>query len=199
MGSATRCPSPERCALLTCTLPWPQLLALVGIRKGLECIFSLHDLSWLDSIMPEPGRKEAEGKLPRKHEEEESDTEEVGDVLGALLFCCCPHGCVGAEAEPGLGVQLRAAAWRANSLSAKRRAQLKLYQSHECLRLGSSTGAGTAAKPGHGLSSRHATAMLSASRGSLGQPLGQAAGSSQGWLSWLRQPHPSLTSPSSLS
>uniref|UniRef100_A0A8B9VS43 Anion exchange protein n=1 Tax=Anas zonorhyncha TaxID=75864 RepID=A0A8B9VS43_9AVES len=52
------------------------LLALVGIRKGLECIFSLHDLSWLDSIMPEPGRKEAEGKLPRKHEEEESDTEE---------------------------------------------------------------------------------------------------------------------------
>uniref|UniRef100_A0A493THJ8 Anion exchange protein n=1 Tax=Anas platyrhynchos platyrhynchos TaxID=8840 RepID=A0A493THJ8_ANAPP len=96
------------------------LLALVGIRKGLECIFSLHDLSWLDSIMPEPGRKEAEGKLPRKHEEEESDTEEVGDVLGAVLFCCCPHGCVGAEAEPGLGVQLRAAAWRANSLSARR-------------------------------------------------------------------------------
>uniref|UniRef100_A0A8B9DYM8 Anion exchange protein n=1 Tax=Anser cygnoides TaxID=8845 RepID=A0A8B9DYM8_ANSCY len=52
------------------------LLALVGIRKGLECIFSLHDLSWLDSIMPETGRKEAEGKLPRKHEKEESDTEE---------------------------------------------------------------------------------------------------------------------------
>uniref|UniRef100_A0A8B9CBH6 Anion exchange protein n=1 Tax=Anser brachyrhynchus TaxID=132585 RepID=A0A8B9CBH6_9AVES len=87
------------------------LLALVGIRKGLECIFSLHDLSWLDSIMPETGRKEAEGKLPRKHEKEESDTEEVGDVLGAVLFCCCcSHGCFGAEAEPGLGVQLRAAA-----------------------------------------------------------------------------------------
>uniref|UniRef100_A0A8B9C9F4 Anion exchange protein n=1 Tax=Anser brachyrhynchus TaxID=132585 RepID=A0A8B9C9F4_9AVES len=42
------------------------LLALVGIRKGLECIFSLHDLSWLDSIMPETGRKEAEGKLDRR-------------------------------------------------------------------------------------------------------------------------------------
>ncbi|XP_035415491.1 anion exchange protein 4 [Cygnus atratus] len=86
------------------------LLALVGIRKGLECIFSLHDLSWLDSIMPETGRREAEGKLPRKNEKEESDTEEVGDILGAVLFCCCSHGCFGAEAEPGLRVQLRAAA-----------------------------------------------------------------------------------------
>ncbi|KGL97829.1 Electrogenic sodium bicarbonate cotransporter 1, partial [Charadrius vociferus] len=28
------------------------LLALVGIRKGLERIFSLHDLSWLDSLLP---------------------------------------------------------------------------------------------------------------------------------------------------
>ncbi|KAM6408772.1 anion exchange protein 4 [Rhynochetos jubatus] len=46
------------------------LLALVGIRKGLERIFSLHDLSWLDSLLPETARKEAEGKLPRKQEEE---------------------------------------------------------------------------------------------------------------------------------
>uniref|UniRef100_A0A8B9CBM8 Anion exchange protein n=1 Tax=Anser brachyrhynchus TaxID=132585 RepID=A0A8B9CBM8_9AVES len=83
------------------------LLALVGIRKGLECIFSLHDLSWLDSIMPETGRKEAEGKLPRKHEKEESDTEEVGDVLGAAK----PSPYLGEQSEgsgppprcPGLG------------------------------------------------------------------------------------------------
>lgn len=100
-------------------------------------------------------------------------------------------------------------AGRANSLSARHRAQLKLYQSPECFHLGSSIGAGTAAKPaklGHGLSTHHATVMLSASGGSLGQPLGQAAGSSLGWLPWMqlqgwehRQPHPSLTSPSSLS
>ncbi|KFQ90620.1 Electrogenic sodium bicarbonate cotransporter 1, partial [Nipponia nippon] len=29
------------------------LLVLVGIRKGLERVFSLHDLSWLDSLLPE--------------------------------------------------------------------------------------------------------------------------------------------------
>ncbi|KFM08069.1 Electrogenic sodium bicarbonate cotransporter 1, partial [Aptenodytes forsteri] len=46
------------------------LLALVGIRKGLERVFSLHDLSWLDSLLPATARKEAEGKQPRKRKEE---------------------------------------------------------------------------------------------------------------------------------
>uniref|UniRef100_A0A8C4UPB4 Anion exchange protein n=1 Tax=Falco tinnunculus TaxID=100819 RepID=A0A8C4UPB4_FALTI len=41
------------------------LLALVGIRKGLERIFSLHDLSWLDSLLPESTRKEAKRGQPR--------------------------------------------------------------------------------------------------------------------------------------
>uniref|UniRef100_A0A8C8SSF7 Anion exchange protein n=1 Tax=Pelusios castaneus TaxID=367368 RepID=A0A8C8SSF7_9SAUR len=36
------------------------LLALVGIRKAMECIFSRQDLSWLDDIMPEKDRKEEE-------------------------------------------------------------------------------------------------------------------------------------------
>ncbi|XP_013809983.1 anion exchange protein 4 [Apteryx mantelli] len=52
------------------------LLALVGIRKGLECIFSLNDLSWLDSIMPKTAERETKGKLPRKQEKEGSDCEE---------------------------------------------------------------------------------------------------------------------------
>uniref|UniRef100_A0A8C9EZQ1 Anion exchange protein n=1 Tax=Pavo cristatus TaxID=9049 RepID=A0A8C9EZQ1_PAVCR len=61
------------------------LLALVGIRKVLECIFSLHDLSWLDNIVPAAARKEAEGKLHMKQEEQESNAdEEVGDILGAV-------------------------------------------------------------------------------------------------------------------
>uniref|UniRef100_A0A8C4UTZ1 Anion exchange protein n=1 Tax=Falco tinnunculus TaxID=100819 RepID=A0A8C4UTZ1_FALTI len=46
------------------------LLALVGIRKGLERIFSLHDLSWLDSLLPESTRKEAKRGQPREQEEE---------------------------------------------------------------------------------------------------------------------------------
>ncbi|KAM6380163.1 anion exchange protein 4 [Pluvialis apricaria] len=51
------------------------LLALVGIRKGLECIFSLHDLSWLDSLLPTTARREAEGKQPGKRSEQESSSE----------------------------------------------------------------------------------------------------------------------------
>uniref|UniRef100_A0A8C9EYI3 Anion exchange protein n=1 Tax=Pavo cristatus TaxID=9049 RepID=A0A8C9EYI3_PAVCR len=71
------------------------LLALVGIRKVLECIFSLHDLSWLDNIVPAAARKEAEGKLHMKQEEQESNAdEEVGDILGAVLFCSHPQDSV---------------------------------------------------------------------------------------------------------
>ncbi|XP_067422975.1 anion exchange protein 4 [Emydura macquarii macquarii] len=52
------------------------LLALVGIRKAMECIFSWQDLSWLDDIMPEKSRKEKEEKLQRSQEKEESDSED---------------------------------------------------------------------------------------------------------------------------
>ncbi|KAM7162936.1 anion exchange protein 4 [Macrochelys suwanniensis] len=51
------------------------LLALVGIRKAMECIFSQQDLSWLDDIMPEKDRKEEEEKL-QSSQEEESDSED---------------------------------------------------------------------------------------------------------------------------
>uniref|UniRef100_A0A8C0QNS6 Anion exchange protein n=1 Tax=Chelonoidis abingdonii TaxID=106734 RepID=A0A8C0QNS6_CHEAB len=53
------------------------LLALVGIRKAMECVFSQQDLSWLDDIMPEKDRKEEELKLQRSQEKEESDSEDV--------------------------------------------------------------------------------------------------------------------------
>ncbi|XP_010564293.1 anion exchange protein 4 [Haliaeetus albicilla] len=76
------------------------LLALVGIRKGLERIFSPRDLSWLDSLLPETARKEAEGKQPGNRKEE-SNSEEVGDVLGATLVHGRRWGCFGAGAELG--------------------------------------------------------------------------------------------------
>ncbi|XP_057891090.1 anion exchange protein 4 [Melospiza georgiana] len=47
------------------------LLALVGIRKGLERIFSPHDLSWLDG--PAPG---AAGTQPRERPEQRGTAEE---------------------------------------------------------------------------------------------------------------------------
>ncbi|XP_030139638.2 anion exchange protein 4 isoform X1 [Taeniopygia guttata] len=56
------------------------LLALVAIRKGLERIFSPHDLCWLDG--PLPGR-EAAGTQRRERPERGSRAEEVGAVPGA--------------------------------------------------------------------------------------------------------------------
>uniref|UniRef100_A0A8C9EYE7 Anion exchange protein n=1 Tax=Pavo cristatus TaxID=9049 RepID=A0A8C9EYE7_PAVCR len=94
------------------------LLALVGIRKVLECIFSLHDLSWLDNIVPAAARKEAEGKLHMKQEEQESNAdEEVGDILGAVLFCSHPQDSRSQGSGAGQGAQtasacaLKAACW----------------------------------------------------------------------------------------
>ncbi|XP_074866206.1 anion exchange protein 4 isoform X2 [Carettochelys insculpta] len=52
------------------------LLALVGIRKAMECVFSQKDLSWLDDVMPERDRKEEEEKLQSIPEKEESDSED---------------------------------------------------------------------------------------------------------------------------
>uniref|UniRef100_A0A663MZN4 Anion exchange protein n=1 Tax=Athene cunicularia TaxID=194338 RepID=A0A663MZN4_ATHCN len=93
------------------------LLALVGIRKGLEQIFSLHDLSWLDSLLPETARKDTEGKQPRK-QEEESNSEEVGDVRGLCSFTSYAWRCfggLGTVAPPG-GPRTRGAGRRACTL-----------------------------------------------------------------------------------
>lgn len=38
----------------------PQVLALVFIRKLMDCIFSKRELSWLDDLMPESKKKKLE-------------------------------------------------------------------------------------------------------------------------------------------
>ncbi|XP_078406945.1 electrogenic sodium bicarbonate cotransporter 1-like [Cetorhinus maximus] len=42
------------------------LLALVGVRKAMECVFSRHDLNWLDDAMPEKENKALEEKKTEK-------------------------------------------------------------------------------------------------------------------------------------
>ncbi|KAE8614406.1 hypothetical protein XENTR_v10008149 [Xenopus tropicalis] len=49
------------------------LLALVGVRKSMEWFFSLHDLSWLDDILP---AKEKIVQEPKKEESDLSDSED---------------------------------------------------------------------------------------------------------------------------
>lgn len=106
-------PSPKHCAMLIRPSPWPQLLALVGIRKALERIFSLHDLSWLDTLLPEGDGREAEGQQPGGREEEESNGEEVGAALAPRSFAATPGDALArgpslAKAQPGWD---RAARW----------------------------------------------------------------------------------------
>ncbi|KAG8133074.1 putative Anion exchange protein [Naja naja] len=60
------------------------LLALVGIRKAMEYIFSLQHLSWLDDIMPEKEKKEEEEKLKRIQDQDESDSEDVS--MSELMY-----------------------------------------------------------------------------------------------------------------
>nr|DBA30752.1 TPA: hypothetical protein GDO54_006700 [Pyxicephalus adspersus] len=50
------------------------LLALAGIRKAMECIFSLHDLSWLDDILPQ---KSVDEEQQKSEEIDSSDSEDV--------------------------------------------------------------------------------------------------------------------------
>lgn len=52
------------------------LLALVGVRKVMEYIFSRQHLAWLDDVMPEKDKKEEEEKLKRKQDQDESDSED---------------------------------------------------------------------------------------------------------------------------
>lgn len=55
----------------------PQILGLIIVRRLLDLIFSQHDLAWIDNILPEKEKKEADKKKKRKGAHEDSD-EEVG-------------------------------------------------------------------------------------------------------------------------
>lgn len=58
----------------------PQILGLIIVRRLLDLIFSQHDLAWIDNILPEKEKKEAD-KKKRKGGHEDSD-EEVGRMGG---------------------------------------------------------------------------------------------------------------------
>ena len=55
----------------------PQILGLIIVRRLLDLIFSQHDLAWIDNILPEKEKKEADKKKRRKGAHEDSDEEVV--------------------------------------------------------------------------------------------------------------------------
>ena len=58
-----------------------QVLAMCFIRKGLDYIFTQHDLKWLDDIMPDAHNREKEEKRKKLLRDEE------GDVSCMLVAC----------------------------------------------------------------------------------------------------------------
>ena len=46
-----------------------QVLALCGVRKLLEYIFTTHEIKWLDDIIPEDKKKENDKKKKKQHGE----------------------------------------------------------------------------------------------------------------------------------
>lgn len=56
-----------------------QILALVAVRKGMDYLFSQHDLSFLDDVIPEKDKKkkEDEKKKKKKKGSLDSDNDDV--------------------------------------------------------------------------------------------------------------------------
>uniref|UniRef100_A0A8C2AF62 Anion exchange protein n=1 Tax=Cyprinus carpio TaxID=7962 RepID=A0A8C2AF62_CYPCA len=70
------------------------ILALVAVRKAMDYVFSQHDLSYLDDVMPEKDKKkkEDEKKKKKKKGSIDSDMNDVKNIsesrLSLCLWCC---------------------------------------------------------------------------------------------------------------
>ncbi|KAI4546871.1 hypothetical protein MG293_003426 [Ovis ammon polii] len=58
------------------------ILGLIIVRRLLDLIFSQHDLAWIDNILPEKEKKEADKKKRRKGGHEDSDEEDKDLPVG---------------------------------------------------------------------------------------------------------------------
>lgn len=67
---------------------WLQILALVAVRKAMDYMFSQHDLSFLDDVIPEKDKKkkEDEKKKKKKRGSIDSDVEDVRELPRPFFF-----------------------------------------------------------------------------------------------------------------
>lgn len=76
-------PTPGRTWLRSPFLPL-QILALVAVRKAMDYLFSQHDLSFLDDVIPEKDKKKKEDEKKKKKKKGSVDSDN-DDVRGFLL------------------------------------------------------------------------------------------------------------------
>ena len=67
-----------------------QVLAMCFVRKGLDWVFTRHELTWLDDIMPETHKKEKEEKK-KKLMEERDEPEKKLSVSLPMFVQWSPH------------------------------------------------------------------------------------------------------------
>lgn len=54
-----------------------QILALVAVRKAMDYVFSQHDLSYLDDVIPEKDKKKKEDEKKKKNKKKGSIDSEI--------------------------------------------------------------------------------------------------------------------------
>lgn len=63
-----------------------QILALVAVRKAMDYVFSQHDLSYLDDVIPEKDKKKREDEKKKKHKKKGSIDSEMEFVSVQCKF-----------------------------------------------------------------------------------------------------------------
>ena len=63
-----------------CLCPSLQILALVAVRRAMDYIFSQHDLSYLDDVIPEKDKKKKEDEKRKKKQKKGSIDSEIDFV-----------------------------------------------------------------------------------------------------------------------
>lgn len=63
-----------------------QILALVAVRKAMDYVFSQHDLSYLDDVIPEKDKKKKEDEKKKKGKKKGSIDSEIEFVSPASLL-----------------------------------------------------------------------------------------------------------------
>lgn len=63
-----------------------QILALVAVRKAMDYVFSQHELSFLDDVIPEKDKKKKEDEKKKKKKARESIDSDVDEVIMLLVL-----------------------------------------------------------------------------------------------------------------
>lgn len=74
-----------------------QILALVAVRKAMDYVFSQHDLSYLDDVIPEKDKKKKEDEKKKKGKKKGSIDSEIEFVSTTSLFSAVHVVCIRAK------------------------------------------------------------------------------------------------------